>query len=336
LAILFTAGAVALILVAGFVYQVVGRARDLRQYPPIGRMVEVDGSHLHMVEAGAGPAVILEAGIAASSLSWSLVQPEVAKFARVCSYDRSGLGWSDERREPRTLQRSIEELHGLLEAASVAAPYVLVGHSYGGLLVRAYAIRYPADVAGLVLVDPASVDAWSAATEAQLRALRRGVKLSRRGAVLARLGLVRFALNLLLSGASGFPKWIARAASGRGESVASRLVTEVRKLPASCWPMVRAHWSDPKCFRGMAGHLECLPDTAAALGRMGQIPGVPLVILSAASATPGELNERGALAQSANGAHVMASRSGHWIQFDEPDLVINAIRGIVQQTRATA
>jgi len=334
--ILLIFGALAVIVAAGAVYQAVGRARDVRCYPPVGRLVNIGGSRLQLVEAGAGsPTVILEAGIASSSLSWTLVQPEVGKFAHVCSYDRSGLGWSDASRKPRTLEQCIAELRGLLSAASVPPPYVLVGHSYGALLVRAYAIQHPGEVAGLVLVDPVSVDSWSAAPETQLRMLRRGVALSRRGALLARLGVVRFALSLLLSGTSRFPKLIAKAASGRGESIASRLVNEVRKLPPQCWPMVRSHWCDPKCFLGMASHLESLPGNAAALEQMGSLPPVPLVILSAANATLKELEERETLAGTVSGAaHVVAKGSGHWIQFDEPELIVAAIRAIAEPARA--
>jgi pimeloyl-ACP methyl ester carboxylesterase len=304
-------------------------------YPPIGRMIDIGGSCLHLVESGSGsPAVIFEAGIAGSSLSWTLVQPEVAKFARVAAYDRAGLGWSDARIEPRALEQSVEDLHRLLQAAAISPPYILAGHSYGGLLVRAYAAMHPRDVAGLVLVDPVSIDSWSSPNDAQLRTLRRGVALSRRGAFLARFGVVRLALSLLLSGANRSPKWIAKAASGRGESVASRLVNEVRKLPPECWPMVRSHWCDPKCFLGMAAHLESLPSNAAALEKLAALQAISLVILSAASATPAELEEREALARSHAGTHTVVSGSGHWILFDEPGVVIDAIRHIAQRSRA--
>ena len=272
---------------------------------------------------------ILEAGIAASSLSWSLVQPHVAKFTRVCSYDRAGLGWSDPDRESYTLERSLNDLHSLLSAADVPAPYVLVGHSYGALLIRAFAARYPNSVAGLVLVDPVSIRDWSTASEARRKMLDRGVRLSRRGALLVRFGLVRLALTILLSGWNRIPKLIARMASGRGENVASRLVGEVGKLPRECWPMVRAHWCDPKCFAAMAGYLECLPANAQAVSQMGELPKVPLVILSAANSTQAEIEEREELVRAIPGAsHVIAANSGHWIPFDEPELVVAAIRNV--------
>jgi pimeloyl-ACP methyl ester carboxylesterase len=173
LSILLILAAFSFVVACGGVYQAVGRYRDSQLYPPTGRIVDIGGgTRLHLVDAGSGtPTVILEAGIAASSLSWTLVQPEVAKFARVASYDRAGLGWSDAAGEPRAMERSGAELYALLEAASIPPPYILVGHSYGGLLVRAYAAMHPRDVAGLVLVDPVSIGHWCAASETQMRTL---------------------------------------------------------------------------------------------------------------------------------------------------------------------
>src|SRR5262249_33498570 len=89
---------------------------------------------------------------------WALVQPEVARFARACAYDRAGDAWSDPGPVPRTMRQESYELHTLLARAGMAPPYVLVGHSYGGLLVPAYAERYPDEVAGMVLVDPTHED----------------------------------------------------------------------------------------------------------------------------------------------------------------------------------
>ena len=326
---------VVLLAASGILYQSIGISRDAQRHSALGRFIDIGGRRLHLVEAGEGsPAVILESGIAATSLSWSLVQPAVARFARVCSYDRAGLGWSDSAGEPHTLEQNMADLRSLLSAAHISPPYVLVGHSYGGLLVRAYSARYPSEVAGLLLVDPLSETHWANAPEEELRRLHRGVLLSRRGASLARFGLVRFALKLLLSGATGLPKWIARTASGSGESVASRLVGEVQKLPPKYWPMIQAHWSNPKCFMAMASHLQNLPQNAEALLHMGALPPVPLWILSAASATPDEIAERDALAHSSpQGRHVLAPNTGHWIQFDHPELVVDTIRTVLDGAR---
>src|SRR5215475_1711794 len=126
-------------------------------FPPPGRLVDIGGWRLHLNCTGESrasqPTVILEAGLGDFSVEWSLVQPGVAKFARVCSYDRAGDGWSDWGPHPRTLHQVVYELHTLLEKAGVKPPFVLVGHSYGGWVVRLYASTYPTEVTGIVLVE---------------------------------------------------------------------------------------------------------------------------------------------------------------------------------------
>src|ERR1041384_6815725 len=121
-------------------------------FPPPGRLVDVGGWRLHLNCTGEArasqPTVILEAGKGDFSVEWSLVQPGVAKFARVCSYDRAGDGWSELGPYPRTFHQIVYELHTLLDKAGVKPPFVLVGQSYGGWLVRLYAFTYPAEVAG--------------------------------------------------------------------------------------------------------------------------------------------------------------------------------------------
>lgn len=145
---------VVVLLLSGFLYQFIGTKIDDYKYPPPGKMVDVGGYQLHIHCTGAGgPIVVLEAGIASSSLDWSLVQPEISKFTRVCSYDRAGMGWSQESPNPRTSTHIVEELHTLLKNANLPGPYILVGHSFGGINVRLYASQYPDEVFGLVLVD---------------------------------------------------------------------------------------------------------------------------------------------------------------------------------------
>jgi pimeloyl-ACP methyl ester carboxylesterase len=126
-------------------------------FPPPGRLVDVGGWRLHLNctgdTRGAAPTVILEAGASDFSSEWSLVQPSVSAFARVCSYDRAGEGWSDLGPHPRTMRQVVYELHTLLGRAGVQPPYVLVGQSYGGVLVRLFQITYPAEVTGMVFVD---------------------------------------------------------------------------------------------------------------------------------------------------------------------------------------
>jgi pimeloyl-ACP methyl ester carboxylesterase len=127
-----------------------------------GRLIDVGGWRLHLYCTGAArpgqPTVILETGIGDFSVEWSLVQPRVAQFARVCSYDRSGDGWSELGPSPRTLHQIVYELHTLLQKANETPPYVMVGHSYGGWLVQLYVSTYPTDVAGIALIEPGESD----------------------------------------------------------------------------------------------------------------------------------------------------------------------------------
>ena len=322
----------AALMAAGAIYQAMGVAADERRYPPPGRMIDIAGRKLHLVDRGAGgPAVVFESGISATCLSWAQVRAEVEGFARSCTYDRAWLGWSEPSNAPRTTSAIVADLHALLEAAEIPRPYILVGHSFGGMLVRAYAASYPGCVAGLLLVDPLSPSEWLSPPAPHLRLLRFGVKLSRRGAWLARIGVVRAALALLMAGGRRVPQGIAKLSSGRGESVISRLVGEVRKMPAETWPMVRAHWCLPKSFLGMADYLQSLPASAAEAVALGEPETIPLTVLSAANATSAQLEEREAMAQrSPRGQHLIARKSGHWIQLDEPELVVEAIREMIK------
>jgi pimeloyl-ACP methyl ester carboxylesterase len=176
--------------------------------------VDVGGHRLHVICHGSGrPVVLLEAGIAASSLSWALVEPEIAKFTRVCAYDRAGLAWSDIPSCPRTFERIVDELSTVLARVAPRNRYVLVGHSFGSLVICAYAARHPGYVRGLVLVDPPTE--WVTMTRQRARLLWGGRHLSRIGAVLARVGVVRTCLALLSGGAPAAPRGFVRI-FGRG------------------------------------------------------------------------------------------------------------------------
>ncbi len=301
--------------------------RDRRRFPPPGRLLRSGDIELHLHEQGSGePVVVLEAGIAGSSNGWALVQPEIARFTKVCSYDRAGLGWSARHRSERTLQQMTAELAALLKASQLPPPYLLVGHSFGGLLVRAFAARYPALTGGLVLLDPVSLHTWGACSKEARRRLAIGASLSRRGAVLARFGVVRAALALLMSGRKGISKRVGRTAAGRGAAVLERLVGEVQKLPQELWPVLRAHWSDPKSFLGMAAYLESLPECAAEGLQLRVPPEIPLLIVSAGNATPEERAERdGLVGQRPWRRHDVLPDTGHWLQLERPTHVVQTV-----------
>ncbi len=155
------------------------KSKIASENPPPGHLVDVGGFKMHIDCMGEGsPAVILAAGLDDFSIFWSLVKPEIAKETQVCTYDRAGLGWSETSPNPRTSETMVQELHSLLVNANVEAPYIMVGHSFGGALVRLYAHHYPNDVAGMVLVDAAPDDLfvriprWRTAIERKIRLFR--------------------------------------------------------------------------------------------------------------------------------------------------------------------
>ena len=150
---------VALLACVGALYQTVGNWRDARRFPQRGKSVTAGPLRLNLDCYGQGhPTVILESGAFVPAAGWLKVQPEVARFTRVCSYDRAGYGWSEPSAEPRTSLHIAKELKALLDAAGETGPYILAGHSDGGFHARLFTSRYPQEVAGLVLLDASHED----------------------------------------------------------------------------------------------------------------------------------------------------------------------------------
>jgi pimeloyl-ACP methyl ester carboxylesterase len=188
-------GGVVLLVSIGAVYQAIVSRREKSRYPPPGRLVDVGGHRLHYLCLGEGsPTVILDAGLSGSSLDWSLVQPQIATFTRVCAYDRAGYGWSDAGPKPRSSQRLVEELSLLLSKAGLQDQYVLVGHSFGGWNMRLFACQHPEHVVGMVLVDAAPEDQSTRLPKLPfMQSMRQQAEwqLFRLRPLLARLGLLR-------------------------------------------------------------------------------------------------------------------------------------------------
>jgi len=203
--------------------------------------------HIHQSGSGNGPTIVLEAGLMSTVLSWSGIEHELARSFRVVSYDRAGLGWSDLGPMPRTADRIVSELHVLLERAEIPPPYLLAGHSFGGLTVPLFAARYPEEVAGVVLVDPVVPAEWNPPSPHDLKLTRIGTQVCRRAALLARLGVIRLVAALLATRAKKGAGYLVRLIS-RGTPAESGTVSSpwFAALPASERAMAAVFWVQRK------------------------------------------------------------------------------------------
>jgi pimeloyl-ACP methyl ester carboxylesterase len=300
--------------IAGLLYENITEARDRRFNPAAGKRVDIGGRKMHIHCTGEGnPAVILDSGLGDSYLSWEKVQPSIAKFARVCSYDRAGLGYSDPSSNPRTSNVIATELHGLLQAAAVAPPYVLVGHSMGGYDVRLYASLYRNEVAGMVLVDASHPD----------QEKRFPVELKNmEGSWQREAEFLEFSMPF------GLPRLLGLCD------------TEPARRAAEC------NWHSAR--EGVA-ELQAFPESAAQTAATGALGDLPLAVLShdpdkPSSEFPPDLakpiNEAWEKMQedlahlSTRGTQTIAKNSAHYIQSDRPDIVIEAVHSVVDQARA--
>ena len=306
-------------------------ARRRASHPPRGRLVDVGGFRMHIVSLGEGePAVVVDAGQGDFSLSWGGIASRVAEFTRVVTYDRAGLGWSDPSPRPRTAEVMVEELRALLTRAGVPAPYVLVGHSAGGMNVRLFAHKYPDEVAGLVLVDASHEDQFSAPVVRQTFERMAKMMPVMNGAMMwmVRSGLPALRPGLIPDG-SGLRSRLPR----HDAAALDALLT-----------------GDPGHLRAATAELQALDAThaqmrAAGITTLGDIPLVvirhgaeqPMMASPEVVAALDETFERlqGEMAAlSSNGRLVVAEQSGHLVHLDEPDLVVDAIREVVVAARA--
>jgi pimeloyl-ACP methyl ester carboxylesterase len=297
----------------GASYEAIAAAGDAREYPAPGKLVDVGGYRLHIHCIGTGsPTVVLDAGLGGMSLAWDLVQREIGSITRVCAYDRAGMGWSDTGPQPRTPGQIARELRTLLTNAGIPGPYVLVGHSLGGKNVRMFALQYPEEVAGMVLVDARSeyVDAPASPTGAQEPHKSSGDQVTLYG-VARRLGLIR-----LIGGGP----WGPPAMSERTRMAIALLTTGQRAINAEA--------AETLAMTADNAELQAAPS----LGNR------PLIVLAAEESMNiiprwTEAQHRQA-ALSTNGRLVVVEGSGHYIQFDHPAVVIDAVRQVVTQVRA--
>ena len=322
------AGLVVLLLLlagAGAIYQTAASRDDAKRFPPPGQMIDLGSHRLHLMCEGEGePAVVLDTVVGASSLSWVRVRPDVARFTRVCAFDRAGYGWSEPGPRPRTSGRIVSELRLALEMAGLPKPYVLVGASFGGCNARLFAARHPDLVSGLVLVDPAHEDQVSRLPPSMDPAAELGpLRIFR---LAARLGVLRVAGMPVGEGSMGIlppEQQAAGRAVGLRTQVVDAIYAEIEALPGS------------------------FAEIREAVASAGKDPfgSLPLVVLTHEEEKPlaGEEGEvyrawvgmqSELAAESTAGRHVIVKPSGHFIAIDQPARVVEAIRDVVETVRA--
>ena len=324
---------IALPLIAGFLYQRIGGLLDRRRLLKPGRLVGIgNGRRLYVVQMGPrprGPTVVFESGFAATSLNWRHIQTALAEQVHTVSYDRCGLGWSSPCTSERTPEHVARELHQMLRAAAIQPPWILVGHSFGGLVMQRFALDYPQQVASLILIDPMRPIEWPPFNAAADARVRRAQRLARIGAICARIGITRLAARSHFCRSARLSGFLIRLAGKQGEFLAARLNTEIGKMPHEIRPAIAAHWSAPRFYRGLLAHLHAVETTALEMHDVHPIgDSLPVTLLTPASADPPpSMHQYGLRAR-----HIVAQRSLHWIHLDEPELILDTILGAVAET----
>jgi pimeloyl-ACP methyl ester carboxylesterase len=273
--------------------------------------------------------VILEAGSTDCSLSWALVQPNVSTFTRVCAYDREGYGWSDSVPGPVTAHNVTGKLHTLLARANISPPYVLVGHSLGGEYVREYAHEYPAEVSGIVLVDPGS----------EWQMVRTGENFTREQEI------------AVASAVASLRASEQRAADGTFIRNLSLVPVDPR-LPSYEYHAYQALLATRPSFweaRAVEGESAFAIFSELQLDNITSLGEIPLVVIASGQpmgfSTDPATNEfantvfrnlqEEIATESSNGTYRIAENTTHYVQLDRPDIVTGAIRDVVFKVQGT-
>lgn len=276
-------------------------------FPPPGTLISVGAHDLHINCSGSGsPTVILDSGLGSNSLDWVRVQPEVEKVTRVCSYDRAGYGWSGRGPQPRTSASIVFELSNLLVRGRVSPPYILVGHSFSGLTVRLFASRYPEKTAGLVLVDSAHERQFEKFKQAGIR--------------------------------NPFVPTGRRFMIGNHYQIPDGLPREIRSI-------AQALALRPNARRALYSELRHMRTSAEQLQDVVLPPDIPLVVVSHDARLMARSRQQRIMAElwmglqrdlasrGRYGSLVVAPNSGHYVQLDQPKIVVDAIRSIIETSR---
>lgn len=323
-------------LILGMIYEAFGRRSARADYPPSGQLVDVGERKMHIDCRGTGsPTVIFESGLGTGgSLDWSLVHDDTAGFTRVCAYDRAGIMWSESKNTPQDAAAVAEDLHELLKEAGISGPLVLVGHSIGGPYTRTYVGKYGEQVAGLVMVDPSHPD-----------------QVARLGAITGIDVHPRQASTLMHAAKALAWTGIVRFVASRSEVPKLRSAADTKKLREAMATKF-AYFSTS--VDGGTAELDGYDRTQAEARAVRSFGDRPLIVLTAmAPFTPQQLKASGLTpdqgarfkeewrklhaeqaAFSTRGRQQVVPDATHFIQVDRPDVVVAAVREVVDAVRA--
>jgi pimeloyl-ACP methyl ester carboxylesterase len=309
--------------VIGLTFESIASRRDEKSFPPPGIMVETSLGNMHLTCQGEGDiTVVAESGLGDFSLEWAEIQPEIIEVARMCAYDRPGLGWSDPVEDVLTPQEIADNLHELLEKGGEKGPFILVGHSIGGIYVREYVHRYPEEVVGLVLVDSSHENQRNRLPEYSIASFESYENTTE---MIASIGSVLH------------PFGLPRAFKLFEGMLNDNYSDETREA-------ILARMYQPHFYRSYDDEMKTQRIATSQNDPPQDLGDLPLVVLTQGYAendtglSEAEFNElrdinmemQEELASlSSNNEYIIAEESGHYIHSDQPELVIDAIKKLI-------
>jgi len=320
---MFGAGLLFSLCLAGFAYEYWACTAAEQRYPPPGELIQVKEHKLHMVKKGRdGPTVVFEAGLGGEGhMSWSLVQDRLAEDSTTVSYDCAGYLWSERGSGPKTCEAMAEELYQMLDAAGVSKPYILVGHSMAGFILRSFVSQYHEDVAGVVLVDVSHPEQD-----------------------------LRFPPEML---ANPHPNWLELLSLKFGlKRLRQQFFVQSEPVKDPTLALMEARTKQllhkwlPTCIEE-GDRFAALADEAAEINTFGDIP---LVVLTGTKPARRDYLKDTAVKQtvdglwlemqqellllSSNSRHLLVPQAGHVIQVDHPQAVIDAVLGLLNTQKS--
>ncbi|MCX5924604.1 MAG: alpha/beta hydrolase [Candidatus Dependentiae bacterium] len=304
------------LIIIGLLYQYIATKLDEKAYPPIGKMIDIGGYKLHMIDSGTGgPTVVMDAGGGCTTLDWSLVQSKIAKFTRVVSYDRAGHAWSDASPLQRTSENIISELHTMLHNSGVPAPYILVGHSFGGFNMQLFAGKYPNEVAGVILVDSSSEETYQKVTKPS----NFSIALLKTSFYLGIPRLMQYVPSIKRTNNERITKYPLNIQKQYFSQVfttkyANACIQEGLFMEQNC--------NQLKLVKNLLKNKPLIVISA----------GKPMIFMDELKDWP--TWQSNLVNKSSRGKQIIAQHSGHMINYDQPEIIVDAVREMVDELKS--